>query len=59
MIEFHDVSKNFAGHAAVSHLNLNFEEGAFSVLIGTWVTCVTTCWEVRGLTSWLPTVTMW
>lgn len=35
MIEFHDVSKNFAGHAAVSHLNLNFEEGAFSVLIGT------------------------
>jgi osmoprotectant transport system ATP-binding protein len=35
MIEFHDVSKTFAGRPAVSHLNLNFAEGAFSVLIGT------------------------
>ncbi|QLR43912.1 ABC transporter ATP-binding protein [Enterobacter sp. RHBSTW-00994] len=35
MIEFHDVSKHFAGRPAVSHLNLHFEEGAFSVLIGT------------------------
>jgi hypothetical protein len=35
MIEFHDVSKSFAGRPAVSHLNLHFEEGAFSVLIGT------------------------
>lgn len=35
MIEFHDVSKSFAGHNAVSHLNLHFQEGAFSVLIGT------------------------
>ncbi len=35
MIEFHDVSKTFAGRPAASHLNLNFAEGAFSVLIGT------------------------
>ncbi len=35
MIEFHDVSKTFAGRPAVSHLNLHFEEGAFTVLIGT------------------------
>ncbi|HHU0636904.1 TPA: ABC transporter ATP-binding protein [Enterobacter hormaechei subsp. xiangfangensis] len=35
MIEFHDVSKTFAGRPAVSHLNLHFAEGAFSVLIGT------------------------
>ena len=35
MIEFHDVSKIFAGRPAASHLNLNFAEGAFSVLIGT------------------------
>lgn len=35
MIEFHDVSKTFAGRPAASHLNLNFVEGAFSVLIGT------------------------
>lgn len=35
MIEFHDVNKVFAGQAAVSDLNLTFEEGAFSVLIGT------------------------
>lgn len=35
MIEFHDVSKTFAGRPATSHLNLHFAEGAFSVLIGT------------------------
>ena len=35
MIEFHDVSKVFAGQQAVSDLNLTFAEGAFSVLIGT------------------------
>ncbi|EPB4988903.1 ATP-binding cassette domain-containing protein [Enterobacter hormaechei] len=35
MIEFHDVSKTFAGRPAASHLNLHFAEGAFSVLIGT------------------------
>ena len=35
MIEFHDVSKTFAGRPAASHLILNFAEGAFSVLIGT------------------------
>ncbi|ASV56153.1 MULTISPECIES: ABC transporter ATP-binding protein [Lelliottia] len=35
MIEFHDVSKEFAGQTAVKNLNLRFEEGAFSVLIGT------------------------
>lgn len=35
MIEFHDVSKIFAGRPAASHLNLHFAEGAFSVLIGT------------------------
>lgn len=35
MIEFNDVSKTFAGRPAASHLNLNFAEGAFSVLIGT------------------------
>ena len=35
MIEFHDVSKKFAGQMAVKNLNLRFEEGAFSVLIGT------------------------
>ena len=35
MIEFHDVNKEFAGQMAVSNLNLRFEEGAFSVLIGT------------------------
>lgn len=35
MIEFHDVSKTFAGRLAASHLNLHFAEGAFSVLIGT------------------------
>ena len=35
MIEFHDVSKTFAGRQAASHLNLHFAEGAFSVLIGT------------------------
>lgn len=35
MIEFHDVSKTFAGQQAVSSLNLTFAEGAFSVLIGT------------------------
>ncbi|HHK9914272.1 TPA: ABC transporter ATP-binding protein [Enterobacter hormaechei] len=35
MIEFHDVSKTFAGRRAASHLNLHFAEGAFSVLIGT------------------------
>ncbi|MFH7509807.1 ABC transporter ATP-binding protein [Enterobacter hormaechei] len=35
MIEFHDVSKTFAGRPAASHLNLHFVEGAFSVLIGT------------------------
>lgn len=35
MIEFHDVSKTFAGRPAASYLNLHFAEGAFSVLIGT------------------------
>jgi len=35
MIEFHNVSKVFAGQPAVSDLNLTCEEGAFSVLIGT------------------------
>ncbi|MGP3592491.1 ABC transporter ATP-binding protein [Vagococcus sp. WN89Y] len=35
MIEFHNVSKSFAGQRAVSHLNLHFKTGAFSVLIGT------------------------
>ena len=35
MIEFHDVSKTFAGQPAVNNLNLTFAEGAFSVLIGT------------------------
>ena len=35
MIEFHDVSKTFAGRPAASHLNLHFAAGAFSVLIGT------------------------
>ena len=35
MIEFHDVNKSFAGQPAVSNLNLRFEEGAFTVLIGT------------------------
>ena len=35
MIEFHDVSKTFAGRPAASHLNLHIAEGAFSVLIGT------------------------
>ncbi|HCM9426145.1 TPA: ABC transporter ATP-binding protein [Enterobacter hormaechei subsp. xiangfangensis] len=35
MIEFHDVSKTFAGRPAASHLNLHFAKGAFSVLIGT------------------------
>ena len=35
MIEFHDVSKTFAGRPAASHLNLHFAERAFSVLIGT------------------------
>lgn len=35
MIEFHNVNKNFAGQPAVRDLNLRFEEGAFSVLIGT------------------------
>ncbi|WP_137849381.1 ABC transporter ATP-binding protein [Enterobacter sp. 2VL] len=35
MIEFNDVSKTFEGRPAASHLNLNFSEGAFSVLIGT------------------------
>ncbi|UXY12563.1 ABC transporter ATP-binding protein [Kosakonia sp. ML.JS2a] len=35
MIEFNNVSKIFAGQRAVSHLNLHFKTGAFSVLIGT------------------------
>lgn len=35
MIEFHDVSKTFAGEPAVSNLDLTFAEGAFSVLVGT------------------------
>lgn len=35
MIEFNNVSKSFAGQQAVSNLNLHFESGAFSVLIGT------------------------
>ncbi|WLI77746.1 ABC transporter ATP-binding protein [Kosakonia sp. H02] len=35
MIEFNNVSKTFAGHQAVSHLDLEVKTGAFSVLIGT------------------------
>ena len=35
MIEFHDVSKTFAGRPAASHLNLTFAAGACSVVIGT------------------------
>lgn len=35
MIEFHNVSKTFAGQRAVNQLNLQMKTGAFSVLIGT------------------------
>ena len=35
MIEFHGVSKVFAGHPAVKDLTLELREGAFSVLVGT------------------------
>ncbi|MGK0738310.1 ABC transporter ATP-binding protein [Yokenella regensburgei] len=35
MIEFENVSKAFAGQAAVKNLSLDLKEGAFSVLIGT------------------------
>ncbi|SPZ88711.1 ABC transporter quaternary amine uptake (QAT) family, ATP-binding protein [Shigella boydii] len=35
MIEFSHVSKLFGAQKAVNDLNLNFQEGSFSVLIGT------------------------
>ena len=35
MIEFHQVSKMFAGKAAVRDLTLHIEKGSFTVLIGT------------------------
>ncbi|MCA1175594.1 MULTISPECIES: ABC transporter ATP-binding protein [unclassified Pantoea] len=35
MIEFHQVSKMFAGKAAVQDLTLHIEKGSFTVLIGT------------------------
>ena len=35
MIEFHQVSKVFAGKAAVRNLTLHIEKGSFTVLIGT------------------------
>ena len=35
MINFNQVSKHFAGKAAVSNLTLNIAEGEFTVLIGT------------------------
>lgn len=35
MIEFSHVSKQFGTQKAVNDLNLNFQEGSFSVLIGT------------------------
>ena len=35
MIEFSHVSKLFGIQKAVNDLNLNFQEGSFSVLIGT------------------------
>ncbi len=34
MIEFSHVSKLFGAQKAVNDLNLNFQEGSFSVLIG-------------------------
>ena len=39
MIEFSHVSKLFGAQKAVNDLNLNFQEGSFSVLIGTSQMC--------------------